>query len=60
MYKPVRLYRGSTYVISSRPPEQDATPVIVDTEGYPIRWVPAEPRKEPLGFHIRRPVDDQG
>jgi hypothetical protein len=52
---PVRLYRGSTYVLSSIKPPEKYDPVLYDHEGYPVRWVPnPPPLKHPIGFRMRR------
>jgi len=54
-YRPMRLYRGTTYVVSVAPPVKLEQPVIYDHEGFPVRWAPAPGKpKAPMGFVMRR------
>ena len=52
---PVRLYRGTTYVVSTRKPSDPYEPVLYDGEGFPVRWVPSDLKmKQPIGFNPAR------
>lgn len=52
---PVRLYRGTTYILSSLKQPESYEPVIYDGEGFPVRWVSGKQKaREPIGFRIRR------
>lgn len=53
--KPIRLYRGSTYTVSSFKPPEKYEPVLYDGQGFPVRWEPTPPRaKQPIGFRMNR------
>lgn len=51
---PVRLYRGTAYVVSKLKPPEPYEPIIYDHEGFPVRWVPPVTPKPPMGFRLHR------
>lgn len=57
--RPVRLYRGSSFIVSTIKQPEAYEPVLYDAEGFPVRWVPdgSVKSKQPIGFRMRR---DQG
>lgn len=55
-YRPLRLYRGITYVISITKPSELLGPILYDGEGFPVRWTPERPPRTPIGFDCSRIV----
>jgi hypothetical protein len=53
--RPIRLYRGSSYVVTKRYlKDTDPGPVVYDHEGFPARWYVPQPPQPMIGFDPSR------